>query len=96
MNDKIIEFISNIDSNQYDEYANNVSIDSKLEIDDEINKYDYSWLNQVEKYLPFLNTIVNGKYLSMDPNVLKSYENRFIKTLIYRLSDFLLTEQKGF
>lgn len=96
MNDKIIEFISNIDSNQYDEYANNVSIDSKLEIDDEINKYDYSWLNQVEKYLPFLNTIVNGKYLSMDPNVLKSYENRFIKTLIYRLSDFLLTEQKRF
>lgn len=96
MNDKIVEFISDIDSSIFDLYALNAHIDSQVDIDSETKEYDYSWLNQVEKYLPFVSNIVNMDYTNADIHVILSYENRFIRTLIFRLRDFLLVEQKRF
>lgn len=94
MNDKIVSFISSLDLSSYDNFINEAKVDSSIILDDEINDYDFSWLNEVEKYLPFISNIVNFDYREI--RVLRSYENRFIKTLIYRLYDFLLTEQKRF
>lgn len=95
MDDKIIEFISNIDCQKFDEFISNSSINSSIVLDTELYNYDSSWLTSVEEYLPFINNIVYTDYLNSDNKiVLKSYENKFIKTLIYRLYDFLLNEKK--
>lgn len=96
MNDKILEFITELDSSSYEEFILNANIESKMQLDDEINDYNYSWLNQVEQYLPFISNIVNAKHGYGDNYVLKSYENRFIKTLLYRLKEFLISEQYKF
>ena len=94
MNDKIVEFISGLDFHSYDEFNNMVSIESSIDLDGEIENYDFSWINEVEKYLPFITNIVNYDYSNI--KVLVTYENRFIKTLIYRLYDFLNSEYKKF
>lgn len=96
MNDKILEFITELDSSSYDEFISSTNIESTMRLDDEINDYNYSWLNQVEQYLPFISNIVNAKHGYGDNYVLTSYENRFIKTLLYRLKDFLMSEQNKF
>lgn len=96
MNDKILEFITELDSSSYDEFISSTNIESTMRLDDEINDYNYSWLNQVEQYLPFISNIVNAKHGYGDNYVLTSYENRFIKTLLYRLKEFLISEQNKF
>lgn len=96
MNDKLIEFISDVDSSTLDDYLSNINVTSSLDIMDEVNDYDYSWLNQVEQYIPFLNKICTASYKNTDMNVLLSYENRFIKTLVLRLNDFIISEEKKY
>ena len=95
MNDKIVEFVSDIDSASFDEFLSRSNIDSKLVIDNMFD-YDYSWLTEVEEYLPFIANIVNQDYSMTDDNVIKSYENRFIRTLVLKLKDFLENEQDLF
>ena len=58
MNDNVVEFISSIETNTYDEFLNNATIESSYTIDCDINDYDYSWLNQVEQYIPFISNII--------------------------------------
>ena len=95
MNDKIVEFISNIDSFDYDDFYNNSSIDSTLDLKHNLLDYDISWLDELEEYLPFVNNIIYLDYTNTNNSiVLKSYENRFIKTLLQRLYNFLLSERK--
>lgn len=95
MNDKIIEFISNVDSSDYEDFYNNSSINSDLNIKHHLLDYDLSWLDELEEYLPFVNNIIYLDYTNTNTNiVLKSYENRFIKTLLHRLYNFLLSERK--
>lgn len=96
MNDKILEFITELDSSSYDEFVSCADIESSMRLDDEINDYNYSWLNQVEQYLPFISNIVHAKHGYGDNYVLTSYENRFVKTLLYRLKEFLTSEQDKF
>ncbi len=95
MNDKIVELISEIDSNDYDEFTNSASINSEITLNEEISALDYSIINEIEKYLPFISNIVNLDYTNIDNNpvVLKSYENKFIKTLIFSIKDVLLNLQ---
>ena len=95
MNNKIVEFISDIDSTSYDEFKKNAVITSDIKINNEINDLDYSILNDIEKYIPFISNIVNLDYTNSLENkiVLKSYENKFIKTLIIRLRDFLINKK---
>lgn len=95
MNDKIVELISEIDSNDYDEFTNSASINSEITLNEEISALDYSIINEIEKYLPFISNIVNLDYTNIDNNpvVLKSYENKFIKTLIFSIKDVLLSLQ---
>lgn len=95
MNDRIVEFISDIDSTSYDEYVSRASIDSKLTIDN-MYDYDYSWLTELEEYIPFISNIVNQDYSNTDETVIKSYENRFIRTLVLKIKEFLDNEQKKF
>lgn len=95
MNDKIVEFISDINLSNYDEFADNSSINSSLTLDMQLSDYDFSWLDIVEEYLPFVNNIIYLDYTNTNSNVvLKSYENKFIKTLLHRLYNFLLRERK--
>ena len=95
MNDKVVEFISNIDSSDYEDFYNNSSIESSLNIKQNLLDYDLSWLDELEEYLPFINNIIYLDYTNTNSNiVLKSYENRFIKTLLHRLYNFLLSERK--
>lgn len=95
MNDKIIEFISNVDSSNYEEFYNNSKLDSILNLKQNLLDYDISWLDELEEYLPFVNNIIYLDYTNTNTNiVLKSYENRFIKTLLQRLYNFLLSERK--
>lgn len=93
MNDKILEFVTSLDTDSFDDFSTSSCVDSQIGLDDEINDYDYSWLKQVEESLPFISNIVHAKYGHGDNHVLKSYENRFIKTLLYRLKEFLTCEQ---
>ena len=95
MNDKIVELISSIDSTSFDDYVRRANIDSKLTIDN-VRDYDYTWLTEIEEYLPFVSNIVNQDYSNTDMTVIKSYENRFIRTLILKLKDFLDDELNEF
>ena len=95
MNDKIVEYISEIDSTSFDEFLSRSNIDSKLIIDSDFD-YDFSWLPEVEEYLPFIANIVNQDYSATDDSVIKSYENRFVRTLVIKLKDFLDSEYKKF
>lgn len=95
LNDKIIEFISNIDSSDYESFYNNSSIECNLNLKQNLLDYDISWLDELEEYLPFLNNIIYLDYTNTNTDiVLKSYENRFVKTLLHRLYNFLLSERK--
>ena len=95
MNDKVVEFISNIDSSDYEDFYNNSSIESSLNLKQNLLDYDLSWLDELEEYLPFINNIIYLDYTNTNSDiVLKSYENRFIKTLLHRLYNFLLSERK--
>ena len=86
MNDKIVEFISNIDSFDYDDFYNNSSIDSTLDLKHNLLDYDISWLDELEEYLPFVNNIIYLDYTNTNNSiVLKSYENRFIKTAAFSI-----------
>lgn len=96
MDDKIIGFITNVDSSSYKEYEENIDITSSIDLSTELNEYDYSWVNQIEQYLPFITKICNTEVNNMDKNVLTSYENRFIRTLVIRLNDFIDAEQKKY
>lgn len=96
MNDKIIEFVTSIDTSSYKEYEENMNITNSLDLSTELSEYDYSWVNQIEQYLPFITKICNTKGSSMDSSVLTSYENRFIRTLVIRLNDFINNEQKKY
>lgn len=89
MNNKIVEYISDIDNVLYDKFIDNSNIEL---LEYNLNDYDYSWLDSLEEYLPFLNNIVTKNYAKSNV-ILKSYENRFIKTLIYQIYNFLLNEK---
>ena len=93
MNDNVVEFISSIETNTYDEFLNNATIESSYVVDCDINDYDYSWLNQVEQYIPFISNIVNDTNLPNN-SIIVTYENRFIKTLIYSLIEFINEQKK--
>lgn len=94
MNDELVEFISNINSTEYDEFIKNAKKNSSLVINEQLKDYDYSWINKLEEYLPFISNIVNLDYTdSFSNTVLKSYENRFIKSLLFRLKNFIQEEQ---
>lgn len=96
MNDEIVEFISNVDSTSFDTFKNNSNIECDYNIDSNIFDYNCNWLSQIEEYLPFITYVVNLDYTNNNNSiVLKSYENRVIKTLIYRLYDYLLTEKNS-
>ena len=95
MNDKIVEYISDIDSTSFDDFLSRSNIDSKLIIDSDFD-YDISWLTEVEEYLPFISNIVNQDYSTTDDSVIKSYENRFVRTLVIKLKEFLENESKKF
>lgn len=96
MDDKLVEFITNIDSSSYKEYEENVNITSSIDLSNELNEYDYSWLNQIEQYLPFITKICDTSISDVDSTVITSYENRFIRTLVIRLNDFIANEQKKY
>lgn len=93
MNDKIVEFISDVDISDFDAFEENLNLDTSLSLDMQLNDYNCSWLDSLEEYLPFISNIVTIDYTNSNI-VLKSYENRFIKTLIYMLYNFLLSERK--
>ena len=95
MNEEIIEFMSNIDSNSFEDFINNSNIDTEVALNTELCNYDFSWLDEIEEKLPFISNIINLDYTNGKSKViLKSYENRFVKTVLYRLYDFLLNEKK--
>ena len=96
MNDKIVELISDIDSSSFDQFKDSVSINTSLDLDTKNLSYDYSWLNQIEQYLPFVSNIVSMDFSHADISVITSYENRLIKTLLCRLADFISFEQKKY
>lgn len=93
MNDKIVEFISDIDVSDFDIFTNNSNVSTSLSLDMQLSDYNCSWLDSLEEYLPFISNIVTVDYTN-SKIVLKSYENRFIKTLIYKLYNFMLNERK--
>lgn len=95
MNSKIVGFISDIDSTSYEEFRDNATYTSDIKINNEINDLDYTILNDMEKYIPFISNIINSDYTNSLGNkiVLKSYENKFIKTLVFKLKDFLLNKK---
>ncbi len=90
MNDKIVDLMS-ITTDNYDSFMRHANVDTSFSLT--AGDYDYSWLSQVEQYLPFISNIVNFDYSEADQDVETSYENRFIKTLLYRLNDFIILEE---
>ena len=68
MNNKIIEFINDIDNASYEKFIDNSNIE---DINYNLNTYDSSWLDSLEEYLPFLNNIVTKNYTNTNV-ILKS------------------------
>ena len=81
MNTKIVEFISDIDSTSYDEFKKNATYTSDIKINNEINNLDYTILNDMEKYIPFISNIINNDYTNSLGNkiVLKSMKINLLR-----------------
>lgn len=96
MNKELLDFISSISDDNYQEFIKSTTLKLKAE-----NLYgeldDYSWLDIIEKYIPFVKNAMENPYqdfLELSESK-QLYENRFLMSLINKLNLFVKDKYKG-
>lgn len=91
MNKRLLDFILSISEDNYDEFIKQTNL--SVEGDNNLNlaPIDYSWIDIVEKYIPFLKNAVFNPYQEILDvgDSKKLYENRFLISLILKLDNFI-------
>lgn len=91
MNKNLLEFMLSISEDNYEEFIkkSNISLETSNGLD--VVAIDYSWIDIVEKYIPFLKNAVDNPYQEIMDEVdsKKLYENRFLISLIIKLDSFI-------
>lgn len=96
MNKELLDFILSISDDNYQKFIDSSSIKLQLDSYLETVTSDYSWLDVIERYIPFIKNAVDNPF----PELLeingskKLYENRFLVSLIFKLNNFIKDEYK--
>lgn len=99
MTEELLKVLVKTDSGMLEKFLTNNISNLKVILDQENLFFDYSWLDYVEECIPFLDsiirnpTVIEGQqelfYMEKIKETRNLYENRFIKTLISQLYEFL-------
>lgn len=90
MNKEWLDCLMEMPIMDYQSFKDSSTMKAELDISKKFASLDYSWLNVVEKYLPFLkNTMESASLILEVEEAKKNYENRFLYTLFGRLDEFL-------
>lgn len=96
MNKELLDFMLSISDDNYQNFIKSSTIKLKLDNIDLFNDNDYSWLDVIERYIPFIKNVVDNPYqefLEIEASK-KMYENRFLISLIFKLNIFLQDKYK--
>lgn len=91
MNKGLLDFILSMSEENYNEFMKQSTFDIEINNNLEIVPLDYSWIDIVERYVPFLKNAVENPYQEIIDvaDSKKLYENRFLVSLILKFSDFV-------
>ena len=91
MNKELLEFMLSISEDNYEEFMKKSTVSLETSNNLEVVSVDYSWIDIVEKYIPFLKNVVENPYQEIMDEVdsKKLYENRFLVSLIVKLDSFV-------
>lgn len=91
MNKELLEFMLSISEDNYEEFMKKSNISLETSNNLEVVAIDYSWIDIVEKYIPFLKNVVDNPYQEImdETDSKKLYENRFLISLIIKLNSFV-------
>ena len=90
MNQEWLDCLMKLPLEDYSSFMEHSHVTGSIELSKKFMENDYSWLNVVEKYLPFLKNTMESPYtLLLEDDLKKNYESRFLYTLFSRLEDFL-------
>lgn len=96
MNKELLDFILSIPDDNYQEFIKASTI--KLQLDSQLETItsDYSWLDVIERYSPFIKNAIDNPFQELLEltDSKKLYENRFLVSLILKLNSFLKDEYK--
>jgi len=83
---------------EYQSFVQKTSLKTKFDVYQNQGIYDYTWLDIIEQYLPFLKNAVENPYHDIVDAGTSSqlYEDRFLVTLTLRLDSFLHGQYKDF
>lgn len=96
MNKELLEFMLSISEDNYEEFMKKSTVSLETSNNLEVVALDYSWIDIVEKYIPFLKNVVENPYQEIMDEVdsKKLYENRFLISLIIKLDTFVNDKYK--
>ena len=96
MNKELLEFMLSISEDNYEEFMKKSTVSLETSNNLEVVSVDYSWIDIVEKYIPFLKNVVENPYQEIMDEVdsKKLYENRFLVSLIVKLDSFVNDKYK--
>lgn len=96
MNKNFLDFILSVSEDNYSEFIDGLDLDIKVDNNLETKPLDFSWIDIVEKYIPFLKNAVESPYQEILDVVdsKKLYENRFLISLILKLDSFIEEKYK--
>ncbi len=99
MNEEFLKVLLGIDQNLMDKFLTNTEDNLQILLDEEQLFVDYTWLDYIEECIPFLDSIIRSPkvineqqelfYMEKVKETRNLYENRFIKTLVSKLYEFL-------
>lgn len=91
MNKEWLDCLMEMPILDYPAFKEATNMKTELDISKKFATLDYSWLNVVEKYLPFLKNTMESASLTLVEveDAKKNYENRFLYTLFSKLDTFL-------
>jgi len=90
MNRELMDFMMSISVDEYQDFIAKTMIKTKFDIYQNQGLDEYTWIDIIEQYLPFLKNAVDNPYHDViEVSDEQSYENRFLVTLTLRLNNFL-------
>lgn len=92
MNKGFLDFILSISEDNYTEFMKKTDLDIELDNGLEFTPLNHSWIDVVERYIPFLKNAVDNPYQELIDvaDSKKLYENRFLISLILLLDEFVV------
>ena len=96
MNSEWLECLMAMEEEDYQTFKEKTLLQIEKELPSFFQKKDMSWLNVVERYLPFVKNTMESPYTLLVEEIQKNYESRFLYTLFLRLQSFLKEKYDAF